>query len=448
MLAGLVSGTIAAILVLVDFSGIRVGQMMLSPFRTQAASVGAQLRASGSFQYPTIASMFLEVAFAFGAAWLPVAVAGRRSAAAAALLSALLLIAGAITLTYTRAGLLTMGVTLVLVAALHLRRAGWDRSLAVIAGLAAAVAAIVAASRPAEAMRLRMTTEGLENWYRASIDAPAHVPIGVGKRIAVPLSLTNTGQVTWDSSAPRPFGVSYHWLLADADRVVSWEGRRASFPHPVPAGESVAVTVELEAPRQPGEYRIVWDLYQEDLLWFSTEPGAELSVSRATVSGDRSGAPLPVDRLAPMPRTSVRPSRLLLWRAAGRMLVERPWLGVGPDNFRLRYGPYAGLTRSDPRVHTNNMYVELIVGGGLLSAGALVWLLWRVAALAGRLIRRRGDAVSGALTAGAVAAAAAIALHGLVDSFLSFTATYSLIGISLGLLAACGRLPEAHAHRI
>jgi hypothetical protein len=49
------------------------------------------------------------------------------------------------------------------------------------------------------------------------------------------------------------------------------------------------------------------------------------------------------------------------------------------------------------------------------------------------------DIPSGAWAAGVAAAGLAIALHGLVDSFISFTPTYVLISIVLGLAVACGR---------
>ena len=60
-----------------------------------------------------------------------------------------------------------------------------------------------------------------------------------------------------------------------------------------------------------------------------------------------------------------------------------PWLGVGPDNFRLVYGDYSRLARADPRVHSNNMYLEV---AGRRGAGGwalcLAWLLWRAGRLA------------------------------------------------------------------
>jgi len=50
--------------------------------------------------------------------------------------------------------------------------------------------------------------------------------------------------------------------------------------------------------------------------------------------------------------------------------------------------------------------------------------------------------------AGIASACAAIAIHGLSDSFLSFTATYVLMAITLGLAVAADRLAATYAHRV
>ena len=124
-------------------------------------------------------------------------------------------------------------------------------------------------------------------------------------------------------------------------------------------------------------------------LWFSTEPNATLQFSRAQVSG----APLPGGALPlrPLPQRAERPGRLVLWRAALRMLGAHPLTGVGPDNFRLIYGRYTTLQDADPRVHSNNMYLEVLAGSGLLGGVVFGWLCWRAAALPAppRAARRR-----------------------------------------------------------
>jgi O-antigen ligase len=120
------------------------------------------------------------------------------------------------------------------------------------------------------------------------------------------------------------------------------------------------------------------------------------------------------------------------------MFAAHPVAGVGPDNFRLSYGAYAGLSGADERTHSNNMYLEMLAGGGLLVATAFAWLLWRSTAVAIDLARRAGPAC-GAIASGLSAAALAIALHASVDSFLSFAPTYVLFSLTLGCAVACAR---------
>ena len=136
-----------------------------------------------------------------------------------------------------------------------------------------------------------------------------------------------------------------------------------------------------------------------------------------------------------MPLAEARLGRITLWGIALGMIAERPITGFGPDNFRLLHGDWAGLPRSDARVHTNNMYLELLVGAGLVGALPLAWLLWRLAlALVRAWPRVTPEAWS--VYVGLGAAVAAVLAHGLLDSFLTFTPTYLLIWISFGLAFA------------
>jgi hypothetical protein len=441
------AGSVVAVLVVMDFFNVAPATKFLELFHSQTATVGAQRRASGPFQYPTIASMYLEIAFAAAVGLLLLTIDAGRRRPAITTFCALTLIAEGVTLTFTRSGLVTVILTVLVAAGVRLRRGWRDPALRALALLGAVVGALLLASRSSESMRLRLTTEGQDDWYRAEILAPDHLGIGTGARTAIDIKVKNTGQVTWDSHAAQPFGFSYHWLLADTDRIVSWEGIRALFATPVRPGETVTLRVIVEAPRQPGEFRIVWDLYQENLLWFSTEPGARWSVSRATVNGAASGPQIRMDELRPMPQPVTRPGRLVLWTAAARMIAAHPWFGVGPDNFRLVYGDYSRLAHPDPRVHSNNMYLEVLSGGGLVSGLALVWLLWRAGQMAVSSLRLSDEA--GVIGCAAVAACAAIAVHGLADSFLSFTATYTLMAVALGLMAANFTLSShVYAHRV
>jgi O-antigen ligase len=84
-------------------------------------------------------------------------------------------------------------------------------------------------------------------------------------------------------------------------------------------------------------------------------------------------------------------------------------------------------------VHSNNAYLEVLAGCGVIGAAALLWLMVVVARSIGALWRVATDARL-PLVAAATAACAAIAVHGLVDSFVTFTPTYVAFAIAAGLL--------------
>ncbi|HMD37034.1 MAG TPA: O-antigen ligase family protein [Vicinamibacterales bacterium] len=435
----LVSGVAVSALALLEY--LRVGLVLdaLRAFRPGLAWVGAQLRAGGPLQYPTIASMYLEVVFACGLGLLlhHVAATGgvRRKWRVGVLFAALLLVADGIALTYTRAGLISIAASLLVAWPARRRSIGFDGGRRALAALAAGIVLVVAASRSPQSLFLRFTSESQESWYRATIDAPLSVVFDAGSVTMIPVSVTNAGRLTWDSHADPPILLAYHWLAADSDRVVAYEGIRTPFPAPVGEGETVAVSARVSAPRQAGSYRIAWDVVQEHRLWFTTEPGAIASVSNAVVRG-MAGA---IATSAP-PLITVRPGRLVLWSAAAKMFAAHPLFGVGPDNFRLAYGEYADLPVADPRVHSNSMYIELAAGGGIVVFAVFAWLLRSAAGCVAALLRRV-TAQDAAIGAGIAAAMAAIAIHGLVDSFLTFTPTYVLFAVVMGSgarIADCG----------
>jgi O-antigen ligase len=427
-----------AILEYLEVPGVLAG---LRVFRPSVALIGAQVRAAGPLQYPTIASMCLEISFACGLGLMARARIDGRGRDVLLLFLALAVICEGIVVTFTRSGLITAALSIMIVAALAASRAG-RQGLAPFALLACVGVAAVAVSRSNEVIGARLASEGQDGWYRAQIDAPATLSLAPGQTAAVPIRLTNRGRITWAPDAPQPFRVSYHWLEAGSARVVEWEGHRTLLPAPVPPEETVAIEATVTAPPMPGDYRLIWDIEQVDRLWFSTEPDAQLVETRAAIAGvavgtRRRGGPLF------MPTRAVRPGRRVLWGAAAGMLADRPVTGVGPDNFRLRYGQYAHLPGADDRVHSNNTYVELIAGTGALGALALLWVGRGLIRTAFAAIHSRDP-----LAIGLAAAVAAIAVHGLADSFLSFTPTYIVMAVTVGLLTCAARSGGVHADRV
>jgi hypothetical protein len=445
--AAAIAGAAVAILAILEYLGVDWTLRLLSTFRRFIALAGAQVRASGPLQYPTIASMFLEVAYAFALGLMLMTIDGRQRTAAVLSGVVAVVIAQGIILTFTRSGLITMASTLAVVGGLRYRRAGFDRGGVALVMVAALFAVQLLSSRSAEYLHLRLTTETSDTWFRAEIEAPRELTLAAGSRTSVPLRLRNAGGATWDSAAPQPFHLSYHWVLADQQTVVVWEGVRTPFPARVPPGSSLSLDALVEAPPEPGDYRLVWDVEQRHRLWFSTEPDAPLYATRVQVAGPSVGPPLEPLNMS-LPASTVRPGRFVLWKAAAGLFAAHPLLGVGPDNYRLLYGNQAGLASFDRRVHSNNMYLEMLVGGGIVGGAAFAWLCWAAARQVWTTVRGTGGPVRDTAVASLAAATLAIGLHGLVDSFLSFTATYILIAITLGLTSAALTLSGTHAHRI
>ena len=436
-------GVVVAGLVVLERAGNERVLSGLRLFRPGVAVVGDQVRAGGPFQYPTIASMYLEIVFALTLGLLSAAAGERRTFATLVLLVALAAMGEAVALTFTRAGVLTVATSLVLVGALRWRRHGFDRGVSAVAVLAVIVAAEVASSQSVEAMGLRLTTETQTAWYRAEITAPRTLSMEAGRTALVPITIVNTGRATWDSTARPSFRLSYHWLEFDSDRVVVWEGARTEFPSPVKAGAATTIQATVQAPNVPGHFRALWDVEVHGQLWFSSEPQARTVVTNVAVAG-APVAPLAASAVDRLPMSRPRPGRLVLWRAAGRMFRAHPLTGIGPDNFRLSYGDAAGIRDADPRTHSNNMYLEMLVGTGLVGGLAMLWFGARVCGAFAAAGLRAGESWG----AGVAAAGLAIAVHGAVDSFLSFTPTYLLMAVTIGLAAACPTLGESRAHRV
>ena len=422
--------TIVAVIAVLEVAQVPAVMSGLTLFRPGFHVVAGQLRATSTLIYPTIASMYLEVAFALGL-WLLFEPSERRPRLArAASFVALLVIGAGISATFTRAGLAGMFACLLLVGVFRVSRLSYAKAqLGTLMALSVALVGIVGVSHSPELLVTRLRTEGSDAWYGARYQVPSTLRLETGRTHTVPVGLANTGRLTWDSQREPAFSMSYHWLRSSSDAVVQFEGDRTPFPRPVSPGESITLPVQVTAPGEPGNYTLAWDIAHETRAWLSTE-GVASPTTAVQVVGTRSAAV--VTRMDRLPIATIRPSRPVLWNAALKMASERPWLGFGPDGFRHVYGHYAGFARWDTRVHANNMYLEAMTGAGLPGLAALLWLV----CAAGLALLRRCRAVPPERLMPALAILAAWVMvvgHGLVDSFLSFTTTYLTFAMVAGL---------------
>ena len=206
----------------------------LKLFRPGFHVVGGQLRATSTLFYPTITSMYLEVAFALGLVWI----ASSRLA-----FVALALTGAGIIATFTRAGLVTMTMSLLIYGGLvyYKRLAGrrslgeggrrWDGEHTRLAALAAVLLALVMLSRSPQMLVTRMSTDVSQDWYGASYQVPETLTLRPDSITDVPVTLSNRGWLTWQSTQLPVFALSYHWLSIDTEEVVIYDGLRTPFTH-------------------------------------------------------------------------------------------------------------------------------------------------------------------------------------------------------------------------
>jgi hypothetical protein len=427
-------GSLLGALAVLELAQIPIVMDSLRAFRPGFHVVGGQVRATSTLFYPTITSMYFEVVFALGLFLLTrdadtlVSSSARRRQLA---FLALALVGAGIVATFTRAGLITMTLSLLFVGGLrYAHRRRWDSGHWRLAALAAVLVVLVLVSRSPQLLVTRMSTEGSQDWYGASYDVPETLRLQAGQGHDVSVTLSNAGWLTWRSDQAPAFALAYHWLSADTEEIVIFDGNRTPFEQPVEPGDEVTMKARVWAPGYPGSYLLVWDVVHEHRTWLSTE-GVLPGRTMVTVAGEAVGAPLATH--GRMPMGSVRLPRLTLWKTALDISAEHPLLGIGPDNYRHVYGRYLGLVTWDTRVHANNMYLEALVGMGVVGLGAVVWLL--AATFFG--IWKRWQTASDAqvpLLAAAAAAYITIAVHGLVDSFITFTPTYVIFALTAGLM--------------
>jgi hypothetical protein len=406
-------------------------------------------RASGVFEYPTIAAMYWEAALPLavvapllgrstGTSWKATALA----VAACAPLCAGLLVSA------TRSGLAGAAVASVGLAALGWRGGiGLRRGTAAVAGVLVLTSSIAIAAGGSGSLlghRLRWWEDAA--WFRVEYEVGA-VPsrLRAGESFTVAVRLRNTGVLAWRSGGTGSVRLSYHWDPVDRPPTRGdYEGARTPLPGDVPAGGTVDVVAVAWSPPTPGPYRLRWDLVQEHVTWFS-EHGNAAPAQPVLVEGPPSSAPGEKDAAAPLPAAPLPPPhRAALWRAAIALWRERPLLGIGPDNFRRRYEDVIaapdGRRYEDTRMHANNLYLETLADLGLAGAAALAW----IALSLGRWLRAlsRTGHVAGL---GCGVAAAAFFVHGWMDYFFEFTSLFGLFWLAMGLTAARADEPRNEA---
>jgi O-antigen ligase len=411
----------------------------LVDIRGSSIFAGALPRLSSTLSYPNIAAIVIEVTLFPLLAWtIETRRRWLRFILGAGVLAGLI----SLILTYSRGGLIAFLISLIVVVAIAVYtrsdRRHWRLIIfgggSVIAALVVATGLLMSSNR---VVALRFTTQDDQSWYQVAYTVSVQVSARPGETVTIPVTLGNTGQLTWRADGDQPFHLSYHLLRVYPVRMgLQYLGQRTELPNDVPPGGSVTVDAQVITPTQDGDYLIQWDMVQEKVTWFSTKSAA-MAETRLSISGEPEvdGAPFeaaPYDDIPPEPS----PSRLTLWKIGLSIAQAHPLFGVGPDNYRLTYGPYLGSTRWSTSIHANNMYIEWLADTGII--GLLAFLLMSLA-----LVRMAVRSVpAGLLTPlwpwhlALIASLCAWYAHGFVDFFYEFTPATTALWLLVGLAAS------------
>jgi hypothetical protein len=89
-----------------------------------------------------------------------------------------------------------------------------------------------------------------------------------GGLTAVPFTIRNTSNFTWQAAGATPVSLSYHWSDSSGNIVV-WDGIRTKLSRDLEPGQSVTLQPQVAFPAAEGTYTLRWDLVHEGVAWFS-----------------------------------------------------------------------------------------------------------------------------------------------------------------------------------
>ncbi len=144
------------------------------------------------------------------------------------------------------------------------------------------------------------------------------------------LTLRNDGTKTWTDSGSAPVRLGYKWFRPNAtDETLVRQLTRGKMPRDVPTGDSVTITVPVQAPFSPGQYNLTFDLVEETVTEFrkaGAQPiGKQVTVTAPPYYVSWLSVPvpdtLPIDQITTIP-ISIRNDGGKTWVATGDNMVR------------------------------------------------------------------------------------------------------------------------------
>jgi len=301
-----------------------------------------------------------------------------------------------------------------------------SRSMSVILGVSSSAATLVLLLmlHPQLLGRFRTSAPAadLGAEYRLDYNVLRHRPNATG---TLSIRLKNVGAETWFTGGTQPVTMAYRWYELDHRTRVRPKTILTPLPRAIPPQESTTVDAAFVTPDRAGSYLLVWELNRREDGWFGRH-GVVPAIMEAEIRDDAE----PWFGSADLSRwyrreesgfflSDLPVTRRDLWRAAWHMTLEHPFLGAGPDNFRLLYGKRMALAQTNTKVRANSLYLELLTGSGLVGLLGFVVMITAVPWKANAAIIGLGIFL----------------VHGVVDDFLVTTPIYFAFWMLLALAA-------------
>lgn len=419
---------------------------LLEPFQEGAITFGTfyNVRVSSTLPFPTVFSMFLELALPMALAlglWL----AGRQArrsrrlwleAATVVLLAAVMVLQ---VFTYTRSALVATPVAMLggaMLAGLY----GYGRRVWVFLGLGVVFLAIavVASVLFSNKMASRLDLAEQERHYGAEytlISGPSELSLGQAGTVRI--HVKNTGSINWTSEPDGEVALVYRWRTYPQNEYYEMPSYIVTeMPYVVPPGGEVDLTADFLVPEEGGRYVLVFELFKTHICLFSSAGVAPLIMPLEFINGK--SRPLTItensESFEAIEPAQVTATRSQLWRVGFKAWKANPLLGLGPDQFRIRYNDYAPELEHDARIRTHNIFLESAATTGVAGLAVMIFLIIRLFTVQFRLVRNRNQGTAARLVSLAlIVASLAYVAHGMLDCFLWQTGIAFLFFTYLGL---------------
>jgi stage II sporulation protein D len=124
--------------------------------------------------------------------------------------------------------------------------------------------------------------------YAAAFGAVSPISAYWAESKTLAVTLTNSGNITWNAAGANPVNLSYH-ILDGAGRAVVWDGARTPLGGDVLPGQSKTLNLAYSVPGTSGSYTLVVDLVREGIGWFEAAGSPPARVPLTVTSGLNAG---------------------------------------------------------------------------------------------------------------------------------------------------------------